>query len=124
MARTQSVSVQMKELLDEYNAEVQRVVEKNAEQTAKECVQELKNTSPRRPRGGDYAKSWTVKKQDGAWIVHNAKHYQLTHLLENGHVSANQYGSGYRRVPAIKHIEPVEQNGIDKFLQGIERDLS
>ena len=123
MAKTGSISIQMKKLLDEYSAEVREVVEQNAERVAKNCANELKITSPKRPKGGKYARSWTADEKKGAWIVHNSKHYQLTHLLENGHVSANQYGSGYRRVPAIKHIAPVEQQGIDDFLTGIEQGL-
>ena len=122
MPKTESVTAQMQDLFDEYSERVIKVVEEAAKETAKECVNELRNTSPKGPRG--YARSWTTKKQDGGWIVYNKEHYQLTHLLENGHVSANQYGTGYRRVPAIKHIAPVEQSGIEQFQIKISRGLS
>lgn len=123
MAKTESVTAQMTELLDDFNQELQDLVDQSAKEVAKDCVTELKNTSPKRPGRGEYARSWSSKKIDGAWVVFNKKHYRLTHLLENGHVSANQFGTGYTRVPAIKHIQPVEQSGIQEFQNRIMRGL-
>ena len=123
MAKTESVSAQMKELLDEYDKDLAELVDDSAKEVAKDCARELKNTSPKRPGGGEYAKSWTSKKVDGAWVVYNKEHYRLTHLLENGHVSANQFGTGYKRVPAIKHIKPVEQTGVEEFQNKIMRGI-
>lgn len=99
--------VQMKNILDEYNADVQRVTEAAINTVAKESVDKLKNTSPV-GYTGEYAKGWTVKK-DGklTQTVHNKK-YQLTHLLENGHVIRNARGT-YGRAPAHPHIKPVEE---------------
>ena len=122
MPKTESVTAQMQELLDEYSETVEEVVEDAAKTTAKECVNELKNTSPKGPRG--YARSWTSKKHDGGWVVYNKEHYRLTHLLENGHYSYNQFGGSYRRVNGIKHIAPVEESGIEKFQIKISRGLS
>lgn len=121
MAKTQSVTAQMADLLDEYSEKVQKVVDKAGEQTAKDCAAKLRNTSPKRT--GKYAKSWTSKKEGGGYVVYNKKHYQLTHLLENGHVIRNKYGT-YGRAPAIKHIEPVEKSGIDEFQVRISEGLS
>ena len=122
MPKTESVTAQMKELLDEYSETVKEVVEDAAKTTAKACVNELKNTSPKGPRG--YARSWTSKKQDGGWVVYNKEHYRLTHLLENGHAIVNQFGKQPGRVNAIKHIAPVEESGIEKFQIKISRGLS
>ena len=119
---TKSVEAQMKELLDTFDHHVQEVVEDAAKESAKECVQKLKATSPKRPGGGEYARSWTSKKLAKGWVVYN-KEYQLTHLLENGHVIRNAKGT-YGRAPAHKHIKPVEEWAIDelprRILEGIE----
>lgn len=118
---TSSVSVQMANLLDEYSEEVQKVVEEAGKEAAKECAAQLRSTSPKRK--GDYAASWRYKKNGKSYVVYNAKHYQLTHLLENGHIIRNKYGT-YGRAPAIKHIKPVEQSGISDFEMRISRGLS
>ena len=121
MAKTMSVAAQGADLLDEFNEEFQKKVEEAGETTAKECAAKLRNTSPR--RSGNYAKSWRYKKEGNGYIVYNAKHYQLTHLLENGHVVRNKYGT-YGRVSGIKHIEPVEQFGINEFQIRITKGMS
>ena len=121
MAKTGSVAVQMKELLDEINKDVQESADKNINLISKESVQKLKNTSP--VKSGSYARGWAVKR-DGAMnaIVHNRTDYQLTHLLENGHVIRNKKGT-YGRAPGIKHIAPVEQWASSELPLEIEREL-
>lgn len=121
MANTGSVAAQMKELLDEVNKDVQASVKKNIDAVAKESVQKLKNTSPRKT--GSYAKGWAVKKQgEMDAIVHNRTDYQLTHLLENGHVIRNKKGT-YGRTRGIKHIEPVEEWAADELPRRIMEDI-
>ena len=121
MANTKSVSIQMNQILDEFSDKVNEVLDKSANLTADESVEKLRNTSPR--KSGDYAQGWTVKKEGkGDVIVHNATHYQLTHLLENGHVIRNKKGT-YGRAPAIKHIKPVETWANKEFQRKIEEGL-
>lgn len=122
MAKTGSVTAQMTELLDEINKDVERSAKTNIQSVAKESVQQLKNTSP--VKTGSYAKGWSVKRlSDMDVVVHNRTDYQLTHLLENGHVIRNSKGT-YGRAPAHKHIKPVEEWAIDelprRILEGIE----
>ncbi len=103
--------------LRRYTEEVIEKVDEAAEQTASEAVEKLKQTSPRRAKnGGKYASSWTKKKQGEKWVVHNKKHYRLTHLLEKGHAKVNG-----GRVAAKVHIAPVEQVAIDDFIERVER---
>ena len=122
MAKTGSVTAQMAELLDEVDKEVQQSARKGIDGVSKESVQKLRNTSP--VKTGSYAKGWSTKKQgDMDVIVYNRTDYQLTHLLENGHVIRNKKGT-YGRAPAHKHIKPVEEWAIDelprRILEGIE----
>ena len=122
----ESLTVQMSRILEEYSEEVQDVTNDAIQKIAKESVQKLKNTSPKRPGHGEYARGWTIKREKGrgniaTLIVHN-KQYQLTHLLENGHIVRNKKGT-YGRAPAIKHIKPVEEEANTELPQEIERQL-
>ena len=119
------VSKQMNNILSEYSAEVKAATNEAMDVVAKEAVEKLRNTSPKRT--GAYAKSWRVKKKTvrggiNEITVHNKDHYQLTHLLENGHVIRNKKGT-YGRTPGIKHIAPVEQWSKDELVATIEREL-
>ena len=121
MAKTGSVTAQMTELLDEVNKDIERSAKTNIQTVAKESVQKLKNTSP--AKSGSYAKGWGVKRQgDMDVIVHNRTDYQLTHLLENGHVIRNKKGT-YGRTHGIKHIKPVEEWAVDELPRRIIEDI-
>ncbi|MEE0896820.1 MAG: hypothetical protein U0L88_04245, partial [Acutalibacteraceae bacterium] len=95
MAKTESVAIQMADILDGVSKDVKGVYETDSLKVAKETVQKLKNTSPKgSPHKRKYAEGWKVSKKDrGDLVVHNATNYQLTHLLENGHVIKNKKGT-------------------------------
>lgn len=96
------------EALTQYSDEVEEAIEKEKLKVAREGAKTLRQTSPKRT--GRYAKGWATKKlPDGAVVVYN-KRYQITHLLEKGHVKR---GGG--RVRAIPHIRPVEQQMIKEY---------
>lgn len=121
MANTKSVTIQMQKIMDEFSDKVNDVLEKSANQVGDEAVEKLRNTSPKRT--GKYASGWRVKKEGkGDVIVHNATDYQLTHLLENGHVIRNKKGT-YGRTNGIKHIKPVETWANKEFQRKIEEGL-
>ena len=121
MAKTKTVAIQTQNLLEEFNEEVRQVTEKAMEESAKEAASKLRATSPE--KSGAYAKGWSVKKTDKMTrVVYNKTHYQLTHLLENGHVIRNQFGE-YGRVNGIKHIEPVEEWAAGDVVERIDRKL-
>ena len=119
MANTGSVAVQMKELLDEVNKDVQASVKKNMDAVAKESVQKLKNTSPRKT--GSYAKGWAVKKQgEMDAIVHNRTDYQLTHLLEKPHATGRYKGGKYpKKVDYTGTIAKIEAEYTNKFYEEV-----
>jgi len=116
----------MADILDTYSKEVRRATNNAQDKVAKECVQKLKNTSPKKT--GSYAKGWAVKRARSNKrgivdvTVHNKTDYQLTHLLENGHVIRNGKGE-YGRTNGIKHIAPVEEWAKEALPEEIEREL-
>lgn len=121
MAKTESVTAQMNELLDEVNKDVKNSAKRNIDRVSKESVQKLKNTSP--VKTGSYAKGWGTKRMgEMDVIVHNRTDYQLTHLLENGHVIRNKKGT-YGRTHGIKHIKPVEEWAVDELPRRIIEDI-
>ena len=124
MAKGGSVSSQVRDILDDYEKKVKDTTNSAINSVSKEAVSKLKNTSPK--KSGKYARGWTVKQERGSGgintvTVHN-KVYQLTHLLENGHVIRNKKGE-YGRVNGIQHIAPVEQWANNELPMEIEREL-
>ena len=122
----ETVSEQMTKILDDYKDEVRDVTNSSINRVSKESVQKLRNGSPEKT--GDYSKGWRTKKvaKNSSGIddvvVHNATDYQLTHLLENGHVIRNKKGV-YGRAPAHPHIKPVEEWANSELPEEIEREL-
>lgn len=122
---------EINKILDEYALEVNEDVNKAAKATAKLGAKELKSTSPKsksKVRGGRYARGWAVKETKGTFgytqlTIHNKKDYQLTHLLENGHLIRNKTGT-YGRTKARPHIKPVELIVQDKFLEEVKKRLN
>lgn len=125
MSKTSSVSVQMADILDTYSKEVKEATNDAISKTSKSSVQKLRNTSPK--KSGQYARGWTVKREKGrngiaVVTVHNKTNYQLTHLLENGHIIRNKKGE-YGRTNGVKHIAPVEEWAASELPAEIEREL-
>lgn len=116
---SQSFEVQMKNLLDSYDAEVQKVVDDTAKQLVKEGVSKLKSSSP---GSGDYAGGWKSRKDGNGYVIFNGKKPGLTHLLEKGHVTRNQYGT-WKRTPAHPHIKAVETWVNDEFTNQVEKKI-
>lgn len=93
--------------LKKYTQEVREDIKKATDDAAKKLVKSLKKTSPN--KSGAYAKDWRHKKETDKndiyrQVVYNKKHYQLTHLLENGHKKGGKNQKA--DVKAIPHIEP------------------
>lgn len=116
MANDLSVSAQMKDIISNYTENARKAVDESAKEAADLAMNQLRNTSPK--KHGDYARSWSVKKQSKGqvadYVVYNRNHYQLTHLLENGHVIRNKKGT-YGRTRPIKHIAPAEDTAIQRY---------
>lgn len=104
-------------ILNEYSYDIQEAITTEAETIAKKGANELKHTSPKRT--GEYRKGWRVKTEKGRGyvdcVIHNATHYQLTHLLEKPHAKRN----GGVTTPKV-HIAPVEEKCIQEYTTNVE----
>lgn len=115
-----NLSKAVDDVFRQYIGIVQEGVDEALAQTADEAVDMLRQTSP--VRTGKYAEGWEVTKNGAEYVVHNAKHYQLTHLLENGHdVVVN--GQKVGRAKPHKHIKQVEQFVQEEAARKIEEAL-
>lgn len=109
---------EVEKALAEYSQDVADGIKSEVKQVAKEAVQTLKATSPKKT--GEYAGGWKVKTEyegddDIRVRVYNSKKPQLTHLLENGH--AKQSGG---RVEGHPHIAPVERQISEKLEERVK----
>lgn len=125
MAKTGSVAIQLAEVVDQYDVKLKRATNNAMDVVAKEAVSKLKSTSPR--KSGEYARGWGIKRERGTGGINTVtvknRVYQLTHLLENGHIVRNKKGE-YGRAPGIKHIAPVEDWANTELPEEIEREMT
>lgn len=125
MAKTGSVAIQLAEVVDQYDVKLKRATNNAMDVVAKEAVSKLKSTSPR--KSGEYARGWGLKRERGTGGINTVtvknRVYQLTHLLENGHIVRNKKGT-YGRAPGIKHIAPVEDWAKTELPEEIEREMT
>lgn len=129
MASKLNLVAEVNAALTEYVQEVQTAIDEAAKEAAEVTARELKASSPKREKGkgkGKYARGWKVKKRQDAhlvsYVVYNGTSPGLTHTLEHGHASRNQYGS-YGRVRAIPHIGPAAEAGIQRFELAVKARL-
>lgn len=117
-----SVKKQMDEILDASLKNVKTTTDQAARIVAGQSVAALRAVSPKKT--GAYSQGWTMEGIRGGsggvlsfngYRVKNETEYRLTHLLENGHAKVNG-----GRVRAIPHIRPVEEKGIQTFLEMIK----
>jgi hypothetical protein len=117
------VSEVIKGLLDSYATEVRSKIATTSEEIAVQCAQRLRQNSP--SRTGKYKKGWAVKEMRtsqvgmSTWVVHNKKHYRLTHLLEFGHKARG----GTRIVGKRPHIKKAEEWANKEFPKELENNL-
>lgn len=116
--------LEINRILNEYSSEIQEAIALETEKVAKEALEELKVTSPVNKRNskhkGKYSKGWKVKITKGRGFVntkiYNSTNWQLTHLLENGHLTRN----GSKTKP-IKHIEPIEKKYKEEYEKRVKK---
>ncbi len=88
--RPERVAAKLTETLTQYGRLTQDTVQRILESVGDEAKARVASLSPkgRRRGSGKYKRGWKVKIEESgsstSVTVHN-RHYQLTHLLENGH---------------------------------------
>lgn len=96
------------------------IIDANAEK----CVARLKQSSPEGTRGR-YKTGWAVKKgrktkNQYFAEVWNETDWQLTHLLENGHLIVNKR-NGVGWAEAVPHIQKALDSVKPQFINEMER---
>jgi hypothetical protein len=110
--------------LQQYTREVEDEIKVSQKEVSREAVKVLKKTGGFEDLSGDYRKGWKAKKVGNSYVIHNATDYQLTHLLEKGHVIKNGTGRSYGRTRAFEHIAPVEKRVIDEYIKRVEKAIA
>lgn len=121
--RKGSISFQFGEIADEVMNTATETIEKALDEVLPATAEDLRNNSPQ--ESGDYARSWTFKKEGHlSGIVYNEEHYRLTHLLEKGHVVANQFGKlGSTRKGKRVHIKPARDRADKLYFKTVKKEL-
>lgn len=110
--KPEDLDEEIRKQLEAFSTSLTRALNEKLEDVAAYTAKTLKQGGPYSERSGKYSKDWAYKLRKNhtpgimteEFSVYNKKHYQLTHLLEKGHVSR----SG-KRVRAYEHIKPAEE---------------
>lgn len=121
MGKPGDITAAVKKIYDEVvEAQIEQF-EDVIDRASKMLVADLKATSPKDT--GAYSKGWSRRKLSKTHIVvHNKKHYRLTHLLEHGHIKRNKDGT-YGRTKAQPHIAEAEERIIVQVLNDLQQPL-
>ena len=114
VTKIQGITGEIQKALKAYSYEVAEDITIAKDEVSKEFKTDVTQDSPEDT--GDYQKGWRIKKYKKSNIIYNKTDYQLTHLLEKGHVKIN----GGRVQPRI-HIRPNEEKAVKDFLKRVEK---
>lgn len=108
--------------------DVENEIDKASKEVAEEAVDKLKATSPVRQSAGGtpgaYARAWTYRRNSAKRCTVYNKQYQLTHLLERGHVHYSHGIPTGTEAEAYVHIKPVEEWVQDEFEDRLKVGIS
>lgn len=111
---------EIKKTLDTYDQKLTTELNKAFKELAEDVQGELKQGKPYHNRTGQYAANFAVTNRKNStsvagaetYTVYNKKHYQITHLLEFGHLT--RHG---QRAAAFPHW----QTALDNSNKNVER---
>lgn len=118
--KIEGLTVQLDRALSEFCEEENEKLQKCMKTAAQHCKADLKNTTPRSSASGKHlADGWRIKKSEKrgscSYIIYNATKPGLTHLLENGHMVRNQFGS-YGRKSGTGFMKEAEAKANDELI--------
>lgn len=123
--KVESLEQELNTFLKSYKKAVDEDVVQVTDKVTKAAINELKTTSPRRKgsKTNPYWRGWAskLKKRSSnnyTKVIWNKTNYQLTHLLEFGHVTRNG-----GRAKAIPHIRPVEEKYNAEFVDLLKQRI-
>lgn len=113
--------------LSEYSTALTKQLNAAYKELADAGVEELKRAHPYHDRTGQYSKNFAVKQRKNAqnaigaesYTIHNKKRYQITHLLEHGHLTRD----GKRKTKAFPHWSDAERKIESEALKKIEEAI-
>lgn len=112
--RPDDLEAAIMEELKQYSVGVSAQIKEDVRQVAKECVKEVKSSSP--VKTGDYKKGWKQQiafesLDDIRILISNKNKPKLTHLLEFGHAKVKG-----GRVEGKPHIYPAQEHAAAKLI--------
>ena len=114
MTEIKGITGEIQKALQAYAYDVAEDITIAKDEVSNVFRKDVKGDSPKKT--GDYEKGWRIKKFKKSNIIYNKTDYQITHLLEKGHVKIN----GGRVQPRI-HIRPNEEKAVKDFLKRVEK---
>lgn len=116
--------VSLNKTLSEYSEGVNDALFKAMSKAGKKAKRDVVQNS--KSDTGEYKSGWTVRtkrmKQSAEIVIYNKTHPRLTHLLENGHVIRNKYGT-YGRVNGDHVIKKAQEEAEAYLLDLIGKEL-
>lgn len=105
-----------------------KIIEDNSRRMAEQIKNKAKQVLSNKA-SNTYADSWTYRMERDVGVdklkgvIFNQEHYQLTHLLENGHLVKNGSNNNavLGRVSPRKHIKPVFDANVDVFVEEMSK---
>lgn len=121
--KIEDLGKEIAKIYEEYAEATVETVDKVTKEVAKDTSEELKKTAPSGHRTSKkYKDSFKFKKLPSnkakkSQVVYSDQ-YQLTHLLENGHITRN--GGHTQPQP---HWKPAEEKAEEKYLKRLKQEI-
>lgn len=110
----------LKQYVDDFKEESTAMLRRSANR----CKATLKATSPRGNESKHYADGWSVKdvsdNYTGGFVIYNRTKPGLAHLLNDGHVAKNKFGT-YGFVRGDGHINKAEKDAVEYLMEQLSK---